>query len=716
MPITEKAVWIWVDEKLYPEIQQCPFNFMNRWKDGQHFAVCAFRYKKKFREKPVKVIFSVSGDTTFRFSCNGRYIGRGPVAAGGDFECPAPMPYIYYSDFEFVPGDATLEIYAEVKMGSSVMTEYSCGAGGFILSAEAFFKNGKSITFSTDESWECRPLPCYKSDSDTFLTQAELPWGKATVSRTERELRPSPLRNIAEDTVTAADFEPFTVLPGHTEIRLFSFDRIYAAYPVIALSGDSDTTVTVTAVEIEGSERPAGIIHSAGSYRHRWLRMYSVGALRVTVSNNGGTPVTVTEASAISVSYPTATEIINEDRERREGDFRCSDDYLNRLYELCRHTERICRQSLHLDSPLHQEPLACTGDYMIENHIDAFAFGDLDISRFDLVRTAQILRIKGAKMFHTTYSLLWVQMLWDYYMYTGDFSILEEVYEELGLLMERFNTYMGASGVLENCPNYMFVDWIETDGYTLHHPPKALGQTVMNAFYYRALCVATEISEAVGDEACAKRYRHRAAALRTAYNRCFYDVERKLYFSGSNSADSEVAKPYQWLPENPLKRYYGVHENILSLLYGLCDSFDRQALLVRTLEDSSLTPVQPYFMHFVLDAVYNAGLWNRYGMKLLERWRVCLDKTEKGLCEGWGEFSGDFSHAWGGTPAYQLPARLSGIRILSPGFERISLKPSLYGLDSAFIRIPTGYGPIEIRMEKGLKPEITVPAGITVVE
>ena len=129
---------------------------------------------------------------------------------------------------------------------------------------------------------------------------------------------------------------------------------------------------------------------------------------------------------------------------------------------------------------------------------------------------------------------------------------------------------------------------------------------------------------------------------------------------------------------------------------------------------STIIIASPYFMHYVLDAVYEAGLWSRYGMDLLQRWQVCLQRTEKGLAEGWDAFKGDFSHAWGGTPAYQLPARLSGLKILSPGFARISLRPELYGLDSAFVRIPTRYGAIEIEMKKGEPPRITVPNGITV--
>ena len=119
-------------------------------------------------------------------------------------------------------------------------------------------------------------------------------------------------------------------------------------------------------------------------------------------------------------------------------------------------------------------------------------------------------------------------------------------------------------------------------------------------------------------------------------------------------------------------------------------------------------------MHFVLEAVYSAGLWKRYGMKLLERWRELLDKTEKGLAECWFDFKGDFSHAWGGTPAYQLPSKLSGFKILTPGCGVIALSPDLYGLESAEIKIPTRFGAVEISMKQGEPPDIRVPDGITV--
>lgn len=714
--LMDNAEWIWISAESFPELQSCPINYLWKWKDGQKFGVCAFKKEIKLKERPLKVVFSVSGDNTFRLYCNGGYIGSGPASAGGDFGDAAPMSYIYYSDMEYRLDGDTLDIYAEVKSGTDVLNEFSYGSGGFILCATVYYRNGKTECFRTDESWDVRVLPQYIDNRNVDMRTSPSEWEKAVVNRTvKRRLKPSPIRNLREEAVDPENFAPITLAPSEEKEIKLTFDRICAAYPVISVSGNSELELKLKAVEIQGSEQDAGKVIFCGDATYRALRMYSIGELWITAKNNGAEPVCITDCHIVASYYPTSTTLVNEKRDEREGDFICSDEYLNRLYELCRYTDKICRQSIHLDSPLHQELLACTGDYMIESLIEQYAFGDLDLTRFDIVRTADQLRKTGGRMFHTTYSLLWVQMLYDYYMYTADISLLEETADVISLLLERFHTYIGASGVIENAPNYMFVDWLNIDEYSLHHPPKALGQTVLNAFYYNALRLSSKIFTELKDTEISERIGRRAEALKTAYNRCFYDAERKMYFSGMNTADSAIAPPDQWMPENPLKRYYNVHENVLSVLYGLCDPFEKQALIVRVLEDDTFVQPQPYFMHFVLEAVYTAGLWDRYGMALLQRWRDCTSRTEKGLAEAWSNFNGDYSHAWGGTPAYQLPSKLSGMKILASGCDVISLKPRLYGLESADIRIPTRHGQISISMRKGEEPIVSVPSGITVL-
>ena len=129
--------------------------------------------------------------------------------------------------------------------------------------------------------------------------------------------------------------------------------------------------------------------------------------------------------------------------------------------------------------------------------------------------------------------------------------------------------------------------------------------------------------------------------------------------------------------------------------------------------------MQPYFCHFLLEAVFRNGLREEFTLPLLEQWKGPVRECDKGLAEGFYKpeesYSFDHSHAWGGTPACALPLALSGLEILEPGYRKIRLNPSLLGLDEAKVQIPTPFGMIELRLRRGSAPEITVPEGIEVL-
>ena len=87
------------------------------------------------------------------------------------------------------------------------------------------------------------------------------------------------------------------------------------------------------------------------------------------------------------------------------------------------------------------------------------------------------------------------------------------------------------------------------------------------------------------------------------------------------------------------------------------------------------------------------------------------------MLEGWikpgGSYSFDHSHAWGGTPAYQLPCRLMGFEMLEPGFRKIALHPDAMGLDWAEIVMPTPFGPLTVAIRDG-GAEIEAPDEIEI--
>jgi len=234
-------------------------------------------------------------------------------------------------------------------------------------------------------------------------------------------------------------------------------------------------------------------------------------------------------------------------------------------------------------------------------------------------------------------------------------------------------------------------------------------------FYFGALKTAQDIYGILGEAAMADRCQMRMLSLQEAVTRALYDKERGLFFEGLNTPTREELIG-EWMPRNVEKRYYRKHANILAAYFGFFGQEECAALLERILEDDSLGQVQPYFCHYLLEAVYRTGLREKYTLRILEQWKEPVKACPKGLPEGFYKpeesYSFDHSHAWGGTPLYALPQALSGLEILEPGYQRIRLSPSLLGLEWAKVQVPTPYGIIEISMKAGTKPEITIPDGI----
>lgn len=320
-------------------------------------------------------------------------------------------------------------------------------------------------------------------------------------------------------------------------------------------------------------------------------------------------------------------------------------------------------------------------------------------------------------MFHTTYSLIWGQMLYDVYRFTGETSLLSDCEDALMLLLDRFETYLGENGLIETPPDYMFIDWIYLDEISLHHPPKALGQTCLNLYYYGALKTAAMIFDRIGRSAMAKKHRIAAECLKKAVISQLYDAEKGIFFEG---LDTPTPKELigEYMPQNVSKRYYRCHANILAAYFGIFENKECQKLLNRVMKDTELGECQPYFKHFLLEAVERNGLREEYTLPIIEAWKAPTAECEKGLVEGFIKpeptYSFDHSHAWGGTPAYALPKALLGFEMIKPGFEQIRISPSLLGLETASVQMPTPYGMLTLDMKKGEVPKLTVPKQITV--
>ncbi len=690
--------WIWLSEKYYLDFQK---NFVNinetpKEKRGiYNYCVAEFKKTADFGCKIKSVKTIISADSFYHFYLNGEMLSIGPASSGGDFLCRRPAPKHYANEFELPVNSRKAEILVKVRLLPEVLTDYSRCHGGLAADFVFVLEDGSERTVITDESWLCRVDTAYDGyqsfnsglDEDVWKNAAntEDVWNAETASIPVLTLN----KILCKDITVSGKYEKTFVLP-----------KIYGAYPVLRANGKCRVKLVMRELPAQQETEEKITFGKAGEYFS--FRQHSIGEAYITVECDEKTDV---HFELIAPWYPVG----------REGNFVTSDTELNKIYEVCKHTLKICRQSLHLDSTKHQEHLACTGDYYIESLMTVYCFDDFRLSEFDIMRTADWLVNNNGRMFHTTYSLIWVQMLHDVYMITGNKSLLEYSEKALDILFDCFAGYMGESGVIETPPDFMFVDWTVIDGYSMHHPPKALGQTVLNAFYYEALNRAAEIYDFLDNSEKAEDCRIKAKRFYYDFNREFYDESRQLYFDGKNDEYGENDSSY--LPVNSKKRYYSKYPNILVCAYGLTDDSSARNILKRIIFDASMQDIQPYFAHFLLKAIRRLGLFGEYGMKIISRWKNMIEDCDKGLAEGWiapqPDYKFDHSHAWGGTPAYNMPSVISGMKILEPGMKKISFEPNLWGLDFAEITIPLPIGNIELKINRG-GYTVSVPDEITI--
>ena len=712
--------WIWLPKALYPNYQTSAYNLEFAQFHGEHnFARVALsrNYDLYCPIKEVQLRFS--GDTAFILSCNGIHLASGPASAGGDFlKIDGPIDYRlhplsnYYATEltltqDSFPGldEGRLYFNAQVRMTPDRLFDQSKGRGGFFLTAKVLFEDGTEDILLTNETWKVQRLTSYTGDGkfDNSFPEEEPVFAERIDNIWNCET--SEIPPCVEELLSGTDI----VIPAGSEQTVeIPFNKIYAGYLAVNVtfanvSEGNKLLVDVICRELEEEDiREHYVFVKDDSYRG--MEMLSVGNLLVHMKNDG------LEDAKLRLEYIISYYPVYESAETKT-----SDADLNLVVDVCKHTLKQCRQTIHLDGPRHCEPLACTGDYYIESLMTAFTFGDQSLSAFDVRRTAELLRNRHGRIFHTTYSLIWVQMLWDVYRLTGERKLLTDCEDALVLLFKRFDTYMGENGIIETPPDYMFIDWLIPDGINLHHPPKALGQTCLNMFYYGALKTAAKIYLELGKQAMADKQLNKMNALHAAIYEHLYDNEKEMFFEGLNTPTPEELLS-NYMPQNVEKRYYRKHANILAAYFGFFEKEDCQKLLHKIIPDDSLGNVQPYFCHFLLEAIYRNDLRDRYTLEILEQWKAPVKECSKGIVEGFYKpvetYAFDHSHAWAGTPAYALPLALSGLSILEPGFKRISLSPSLLGLKEAHVQIPTPMGMIELMLKEGKEPQFIIPNGI----
>ena len=724
--------------------------------DNQHSS--AIRLRKEFAlpiNKPIShAIALMTADPFYRLWINGHLVSRGPDDAGSDYS-----PRERWSK-QWLANRVDVKNY--LRPGQNVITaevfrhhrNLSRSALGFAFRLKlAFDESSEPILIETGPDWLVDKAAAYSTgaitegdvtESDALLYDArkdnpdwrelmfsttgwvqarviDSVWGPVAISSLPPMMEAAfpPFRMMALDggsppalvkTLSASSDStseretPSWSIPGNGKF-IVDYDRVLSGYVSLKLRGIPGTTLTVWPRELRSDapgRRPFSVILGTGVTYFESPSLESFSSLEIDVSLATG-PLNLEDVRANFVSQPVVYR----------GAFTSNDEKLNTLWLASRWQTQICLQNRFLDSPDHQEPIGDPGDYLIEARVADDAFGSPQLTPQFLREFAKILdhwmadHPDGAPNFHTSYSLLWLQTLLEYYDETGDQSLAKELAPSAYRLLARYAQWIGPNNILSEAPNYLFMDWVTIGGFQTHHPPAVIGQGYLTALYYRGLADGMRLAKISGDADQLAHYATQRRALYRAFNRELWDARTGLYRDGKPFLNHNPTSP-DFLPPDKDIETHSPHVNVLAVLYDLAPRKRQPQILARLLasKDPSINThsgdldtkdftglnVQPYFMHFVFAAEAHAGVLSKYAFDQLARWNV--NPQTQTFEEMWTR--GDWSHGWGATPLIQMSEHVLGVRAGSPGYSSIVLQPTPLALTFARGTVPTPKGDVQV--------------------
>jgi len=332
----------------------------------------------------------------------------------------------------------------------------------------------------------------------------------------------------------------------------------------------------------------------------------------------------------------------------------------------------------------------------------------------------------GNPWYSLDYSMFFIDNLHDYYLHTGDLSLVTELWpvaqQELAFLATQ-----------QDSTNLLTVS--SSTGFTWHpqydsiYGATSTADTYVSEFnvdYVQCLKHASVLATALGDSS-ADTYATMADTVTTAINDKLRNATSGVY---------EIS--------NTRTGYVAQDANAKAILFGVAPSADATALLA-TLKSYLDTAYGPLAFDASYFSTYNSGA--KVISPFVSNWEM-LARLEKGDTEGalslisklWGPMvsEGDYysgatwesldgstgkpvddnislGHAWSSGPTAALSKYVLGVRPASAGFKTWLIQPQMGTLSWASGRVPTPYGGLTFKWAKNhdsvpFMAEVVVPS------
>lgn len=731
---------------------------------GTTQGVFEFRRELELASAPSHFIVHLSADNRYILHVNGRYVAEGP--ARGDlfhwrFETVDLAPYLHsgknviaavvwnfaglspvaqMSDRTgfLMQGDGTAE--GVINTGAEWRVRHEeghlalghTGANGYYAAGPAEKIDERVVDSNWDQEksdakdWQVPMLLGHASTREA--RDASNKWELTADTLPQMEHRLADVGHVVRLTgiADAGAFPSGAItIPPHTHaVLLLDHRTLQTAYPEMTTSGGRDASIRITYAEAlydakgqKGNRNEIAGRHIEGitdeliaggkageSAAPLWWRTWRYLQLDITTEDQ---ELTLDSMRAWFTAYPFQA------RASIDGDI----PRLQQIWDTGWRTARLDAHETYMDAP-YWEQLQYVGDTRIQAVISYVVAGDsrlahqaitnIDDSRVPEGIT-QSRYPSSLPQFIPPFSLYWVNMLHDYWMYVDDPALVRATLPHTRPVLDWFSNHLRPDGLLGKLGWWEFADW--TANYANGEPPQDAdgGSTLLTLQFIAALRDSAQMEHSFGSAERAGEYQAMIGKATAALNRESWDAAHGLY------------------ADTPAKTAWSEEANVLAVMLDVAPKPRRAAILRRILaarpdattlvEGVSVPPLSPmsyYFRFYLSRALEEADMGDDY-LSQLGPWYGMLDLGLSTWAETPEPTRSD-CHAWSASPNYDLLTVVAGVHPASPGFATVLLQPHLKGLHRLDASMPHPRGMIEMHYRRGeadWRASVTLPTGVT---
>lgn len=498
----------------------------------------------------------------------------------------------------------------------------------------------------------------------------------------------------------------------------FGFETL--AYVEFCIKGTAGTIVDFSQSECLWDNRVATLWQSPSckqaqrillrdgttSYRTNQPRGFRYMVVRFFNPQDKPTEITVESIKGYEAIYPV----------EKNGFFKCSDRLLEEIYKISARTVNLCMEDAYTDCPW-RERSQWIGDMHIEALVNYYCFGAYDLSKKAILEITSSNTEEGwvpgvcpgaYKKNLPTWAMRIPVIVWEYYLFTGDFETLKKAYPGVKKQMQWLLTHTAEDGFYDLKEGWNFVDWTCLD--------ELRADGAVQGWFLESLIYAEKIAKTLKDFEEAKNYAKKAKVLKNSI--------AKFYWSRKNRAFKKYKNGSPKKPSDASDEILSQHENFLFYLLEIGTKEQRESALnaIAGIIGNYLPNTgdfQSGFLHgrygnYIGEDIIkiNTPFWSFYALVALLKakkyeiainyirhcWGLMLEFGATSCWEMWDRHT-SLCHGWSAGPAIILPAYILGVKPLEPGFKKFLIEPELFDLEKAQGSVPTFGGQISISWE-----------------